>query len=77
MDIKLWLKERIAEETDIAISQISGDQEFSEFNMDSLSTLTLAFDLEALLGIEELDPTVFSEYNTINKLAAWIEQRQK
>ncbi|WP_438422587.1 acyl carrier protein [Aquimarina macrocephali] len=72
MDIKLWLQEKIAEETELPINEISCDLEFVNFNMDSLSILTLAFDLESKLNIGEIDPTLFSEYNTINKLVAWI-----
>lgn len=76
MDIKLWLQERIAEETELPINEISCDLEFENFNMDSLSTLTLAFDLESKLEIGEIDPTLFSEYNTINKLVSWIENQK-
>ncbi|WP_025741445.1 acyl carrier protein [Aquimarina pacifica] len=73
MSTEQWLKERIAEETDLPIDEISSDQEFTTFNLDSLSILTLAFDLESKLNVKEIDPTVFSEYNTIKKLVSWIE----
>ncbi|MDY8137646.1 acyl carrier protein [Aquimarina sp. 2201CG5-10] len=76
MNTKLWLQEKIAEETDLSIEDVSCDAEFIDFNMDSLSTLTLAFDLESLLDIGEIDPTLFSEYNTINKLVSWIENQK-
>ncbi len=77
MDIKVWLQEKIAEETELPITEISCDTEFNDFNMDSLSMLTVAFDLETILDIEEIDPSVFTEYNTINKLVEWIEQLQQ
>lgn len=73
MDIKLWLKEKIAEETELPLNQISYDEEFDNFKMDSLSLLSFSFDLEKLLDIPEINPTVFTEYNTINKLAQWVE----
>ncbi|WP_109300413.1 acyl carrier protein [Aquimarina sp. AU474] len=76
MDIKLWLQEKIAEETELPIQEITYDEEFTSFKMDSLSVLTLAFDLEGKLNIGEIDPTVFSEYDTINKLAKWIEAQK-
>lgn len=76
MNITLWLQEKIAEETNLPIEEISCDLEFSNFNMDSLSILTLAFDLESKLDITEIDPTIFSEYNTINKLVVWIENQK-
>ncbi|WP_109852049.1 acyl carrier protein [Aquimarina sp. AU58] len=76
MNIKLWLQEKIAEETELPINEISCDLEFVNFNMDSLSILTLAFDLESKLNIGEIDPTLFSEYNTINKLVTWVENQK-
>ncbi|WP_074408002.1 MULTISPECIES: acyl carrier protein [Aquimarina] len=76
MNIKLWLQEKIAEETELPINEISCDLEFINFNMDSLSILTLAFDLESKLNIGEIDPTLFSEYNTINKLVTWVENQK-
>ncbi|TSE08640.1 acyl carrier protein [Aquimarina algiphila] len=76
MNTKLWLQEKIAEETELPIEEISCDIEFTKFNMDSLSVLTLAFDLESKLNIGEIDPTLFSEYNTINKLVTWIENQK-
>ncbi len=76
MNIKLWLQEKIAEETELPIDEISCDIEFIKFNMDSLSILTLAFDLESKLNIGEIDPTLFSEYNTINKLVTWVENQK-
>jgi acyl carrier protein len=70
IDLKLWLMEKIAEETSMQIKNISCDQEFSSFALDSLSLITLSFDLEKLLD-EELSPTLFTEFNTINKLVEW------
>ncbi len=77
MNIQLWLQEKIAEETDLPINEILFDVEFTDFNMDSLAILTITFDLESILNIEEIDPSIFTEYNTINKLTTWIENHQK
>ena len=77
MDIKIWLQEKISEESDMPISEISLDKAFQDFNMDSLSLLSLIFDLEATLGIEEMDPAILTENNTINKLSKWIQLQKK
>jgi len=74
MEITQWLQEQIAEETGIKIEDISCDEEFENFDLDSLSLLSLSFELENLIK-KELSPTVFSEYNTINKLVEWANQK--
>lgn len=78
MEIKKWLQEKISEETDIPFDEISFDINFESFNMDSLAILSITFELEEYLSREEvqIDPSVFSEFNTINKLTVWIEQTQ-
>ena len=78
MEIKKWLQEKISEETDIPFNEISFDTNFENFNMDSLAILSITFDLEEYLSREEIqiDPSVFTEFDTINKLAVWIEQSQ-
>lgn len=76
MDIKIWLQEKIAEESGLQLQQVPFNKEFEEFKLDSLSLISLAFDLEKQIGVDEIDPTVFTEYNSINKLAEWIERKQ-
>jgi acyl carrier protein len=75
MDIKLWLTEQIAEESGLAIGEVSTSTDFEDFDLDSLSLVSLAYDLETLIN-KELSPTVFTEFNTIDKLAKWIEKQQ-
>jgi acyl carrier protein len=41
--------------------------------MDSLSIVSIAADLESVVN-EEIDPTAFIEYNTINKFTEWMAQ---
>ncbi len=77
MDIKIWLQEKIAEESDLPVNEIPLDKSFEDFNMDSLSLLSLIFDLETILGMEEMDPAILTENNTINKLSIWIHQQKK
>ncbi|RYY58191.1 MAG: acyl carrier protein [Chitinophagaceae bacterium] len=76
MDTKLKLTELISDETGLAASEISGDENFENLNMDSLSVVSLAFELEKLTGIEPIEPGLFIEYNTVNKLATWVDSRQ-
>lgn len=76
MPIKEWLLQKIAEETDLPSNEISCDEAFENFEMDSLSLLSLSFDLEEYANLEEIDPSVFTEYNTINKLTSWLNQQK-
>ncbi|WP_299460113.1 acyl carrier protein [uncultured Microscilla sp.] len=75
IDIKKWLVEKVAEETGLNTEQISCDEDFNNFDMDSLSIVSIAADLESATN-EEVDPTAFVEYNTINKFATWISQQK-
>jgi acyl carrier protein len=70
--ISEWLVQAISVELEIPKESISLDEPFETLNLDSLSILTIAFDLEEKFNIEELSPTVFSEFNTINKLSEWL-----
>ncbi|RXK60835.1 acyl carrier protein [Lacibacter luteus] len=71
-EIKNWLVQKIAEESDIQPETIKTDMPIESFNLDSLSMITLSYDLENALG-KEIDPTVFWQHNTIDKLAEAIE----
>jgi acyl carrier protein len=71
-EIKNWLVQKIAEESDIDPETIKTDVPIESFNLDSLSMITLSYDLETVLG-KEIDPTVFWQHNTIDKLATAIE----
>lgn len=71
-EIKNWLVQKIAEESDIDPETIKTDIPIESFNLDSLSMITLSYDLETVLG-KEIDPTVFWQHNTIDKLAQAIE----
>lgn len=74
MNIKEWLIEQIAEETGLKFSEVSCDEDFEKFDLDSLSLVSLSYDLEAKLQ-KEISPTVFTEFDTINKLSAWLENQ--
>ncbi|MBS7562915.1 acyl carrier protein [Mucilaginibacter sp. Bleaf8] len=76
MDIKLLLTQLIATEAGLPVEEISGDEKFESFHLDSLSLISLAFEVENITGIEQIDPTIFTEYDTINKLTAWVESQK-
>ena len=75
MDIKNWLIDKILDETDLERANIDCDAAFETFNLDSLATISIAFDIENEFNLEELNPTVFTEYNSINLLAKWIQNQ--
>ena len=71
-ELKNWLVQKIAEESDLQPEAINTNAPIESFNLDSLSMITLSYDLETALG-KEIDPTVFWQHNTIDKLAEVIE----
>ncbi len=76
MKLEAYLQRKIADETDMSVEDIPLDQEFDQLDLDSLSILTIAFDLETDFGFDNLDPTVLSEFNTINKLVEWMTSKK-
>jgi|GWRWMinimDraft_6_1066014.scaffolds.fasta_scaffold15899_2 acyl carrier protein len=72
-ELNNWLAAKIAEESNTPLSEIDMDKKFEEYYLDSLSTVTILFDLEKDFNYKEINPSAFSEYNTINKFAEWIQ----
>ena len=70
-DITLWLQKQISQESGIPLENVSSDEDFANFKLDSLCLVSIAFDLESQIKME-ISPTAFIEFNTINKLAEWI-----
>lgn len=75
MDIKDWLTEKIAEESGVSKEKIDGNEPLENLDLDSLASISIAFDMENEFNLEEINPSVFTEYNTINKLAEWIQNQ--
>lgn len=71
-----WLLQKLSEETSLAVNAINLDADFSNLNLDSLSVVSLAYELETFTGVV-IDPTVFSEFKTPNELVQWILQQKK
>jgi len=74
-DVREWLQKQIAEESGVAVEEISLDEAFENFRLDSLSFVSISYELETQLSME-ISPTVFTEFNTINKLAEWINAQK-
>ncbi len=73
--IEDWLRAKIADETGDKPEQIDLDQPFESFHLDSLASISLAYDIEQEYDVDEINPTVFDQFNTINKLSAWLRQQ--
>jgi len=74
-DVQVWLQTQIAEEAGIAVNEVSCDEDFENFNLDSLSLVSISFELESRVDLE-ISPSVFTEFNTINKLAEWVSNQK-
>lgn len=73
-ELKQWLIEKVSEESGLDISAVNVNAPFESFELDSLSMITISFDLENVLGIE-IDPTLFLQNNSIELLSEEIEKR--
>jgi len=70
-ELREWLRNQIAEEAGVPAQQISFDHDLTTFRLDSLSLVSVSFELESLTKVP-VHPAIFSEFNTINKLTEWI-----
>jgi acyl carrier protein len=64
-----WLVDRIAREMNVAPETVSLDETFSNLGLNSIKTLIITGNLGEFLGAEELNPSLFWDYPTIQKLA--------
>ncbi|MCZ2475131.1 acyl carrier protein [Aquirufa ecclesiirivi] len=76
MQYKNWLITQIASEASIVEEEVDCDKTFDQFNLDSLAIVSISFEMESQFQLENVDPSLFSEYNTINKLCVWLENQQ-
>jgi acyl carrier protein len=74
-NISTWLKTKIAEEAGVKEAEINGSESFESFQLDSLSMVSLSYDLENFTG-KTIEPTVFWEYNSIDKLSEWVAKNE-
>lgn len=76
-EIKAWLIEQVADELGIKPEEVATDEPFQELGLDSLSMTSISFELESKLGVDQISPTVFSEYDSIDKLVEWVESNNQ
>lgn len=76
MDYKEWLLQEFATELSLDPSNVNADEPFENMNIDSLSMVSISYNLENAFNLENIDPAIFSEYNTINKLTEWLNQHK-
>lgn len=65
----------IAKDQGLKEEDISITEKFDQFNLDSLSKLSIAYEIEQEFKLDYLNPGVLSEFDTINKLATWIKSK--
>jgi len=70
-----WFKKNIAVETGVSENEIRLDVPLDSYTMDSLSFVTLSYELGIYLNTE-IDPTIFWEFKTINELIEWLLQKK-
>ncbi|WP_288814818.1 polyketide synthase Pks13 [uncultured Corynebacterium sp.] len=66
-----WLRNWVAETTELPVAEISDDRPMEEFGLSSRDVVVLSGDLERLLGTS-LDATVAYEFNSIGALADYV-----
>jgi acyl carrier protein len=74
-DIQLWIAANLAMYLNVRPEEISTSEPFSNYGLDSSTALNLAAELSEWLG-QELDPTIFWEYPSIESLAQHLELRE-
>jgi acyl carrier protein len=71
-----WLRQKLSEESALDMKTVDLDADFTNLSLDSLSVVSLAYELETYTGVI-IDPTVFSEFKTPNELVQWIQLQKK
>lgn len=72
-EIQNWLMEHVADNTDIAATDIDITKPFSYFGMSSVLAIALSGELERWLN-RKLSPTLTWDYPTIEMLAAHLTE---
>lgn len=70
-----WLTQRLSEELQLPIAEISPNRPFAELGLSSKAGVSLVGDLEKWLGSGDLPPTLLWEYPTITTLREFISSR--
>jgi acyl-CoA synthetase (AMP-forming)/AMP-acid ligase II/acyl carrier protein len=68
-----WLTEELARYLKVSSDEIDVSQPFAYYGLDSSVALSMTGELAEWLGREELDPTLFWEYPSIEALSNYLE----
>ncbi|WP_276879585.1 type I polyketide synthase [Lawsonella clevelandensis] len=71
VELIAWMREWIANDVSITVSEVNPDQPFEEFGLSSRSILELAGQLENLTG-KSINAAVVYQNPTVNKLAVFL-----
>ena len=75
-DLRSWLIDKVSMYCNRAINEVDPDTNFSDYGLDSVYSLAIIGDIEALLGTS-IDPTAIWDHATINKLIEFIQTEGK
>lgn len=64
-----WLVEHVGAELKVDPESLPHDRAFFELGLNSLNTLVISGELAEFLGGDDLSPSLFWDYPTIEKLA--------
>jgi len=70
-----WFQKKLADELGKSQAEISLDTPIEAYHLDSISLVSLSQDLEDFVGLY-IEPTIFSEFETINEVIGWIISKQ-
>ena len=71
-EIEQWLMAKVIEKTGLNTSEVTVDQAFTSFGLDSAQSIIITGELEEWSGIK-CSPTLLYNYPTIEALAAFLD----
>jgi polyketide synthase PksN len=73
-DLVLVIRQAVANALQLPLHEINTDEDFGRSGMDSIQAMYALDEIERKLNIE-LNPILFWEYATINRLAAYLQNQ--
>jgi acyl carrier protein len=68
-EVRAVLVNAVAVEAAIPPAEVTGDQPFTAYGIDSMAALTIGIEVEDGLGLSDLPASLLWEYPTVNSLA--------
>jgi len=75
-DLQDWLRQKLAVEIGVEPGLIDLNAPFAGHKLDSLTMISISYELEEYTGLV-IDPAVFFEFDTPNKLIQWVQSQEK